>query len=116
MTGLENDKIEKEVRKKLNKAKVRIRHIPYDNTMKSEIKLYRWIELDTVMELKSEPFIFERDAQHFAYAFQDKFGYEPTVVEENFKFYVYTGWILKEGFMSYGLNQGYEYFMCPNYS
>ena len=37
--------------------------------MKEEIRMYPWVELDTVIELKSESFSAENEAYHFADAF-----------------------------------------------
>lgn len=103
-------------RKQKQGIKAHNRHIQWEKGMKSEVKLYRWIELDEVMELKSEPFLSELEAQHFADAFQDCFLYDPSVVCEKGKYYVYTGWLLKMGFHSYGLNQNFQYYVFSNNS
>ena len=116
---------EKEIVKKIlenldKKRKQGIRahgkHIPYEEGMKSEVKLYPWRVLDAIMELKSEPFSSEREANHFAAVFRDNFLYDPTVVHEGGKYYVYTGWLLKDGFNSYGLNQKFQHYVFVNWS
>lgn len=103
-------------RKQKQGIKAHSRHIQQKQGMKSEVRLYRWIELDKVMELKSEPFSSEQEAVHFAEVFQDCFLYDPTVVREKENYYVYTGWVLKMGFYSYGLNQQFQYYVFTNYS
>lgn len=84
--------------------------------MKEEIRMYPWVELDTVIELKSEPFSAENEAYHFADAFYDNFLYKPVVLQEQESYYVYTGWMLKSGIYSYGLNWKFRCYTFPNYS
>lgn len=84
--------------------------------MKEEIRMYPWVELDTVIELKSEPFSAENKAYHFADAFYDNFLYKPVILQEQESYYVYTGWMLKSGIYSYGLNWKFRYYTFPNYS
>lgn len=84
--------------------------------MKQAVKMYRWVEFDNVFELKSEPFDILIEAQHFSECFNDNFLYDSYCEEIDGKFYVFTGWILKDGFLSYSVCSKGEFFEFSNWS
>ena len=90
-----------------------IKHIP---GMKDYVIMRRWIELETVIELKSEAFSTESEARHFSDCFNDSFLADSEYFEEYGKYYVYSGWLLKDGIMSYSLNSKGAYFEFANWS
>lgn len=80
-------------------------HQPY-------IKMYRWIEFDEIMELRSAPFKTIEEAEHFRDCFNDNF-LEDAYVDDNLR--VYTGWIEKACYTSY-LSRSREYYEFVNWS
>ena len=97
-------------------VKAHAKHLCREPWMKEYVRMDRWTELDQVMELKSEPFDAEYDAEHFRDCFNDNFLCEAYYKEENGKYYVYSGWIMRVGFVSYAYNFGQngQYFMFSN--
>ncbi len=79
-------------------------HQPY-------IKMYRWIEFDEIMELRSAPFKTIEEAERFRDCFNDNFLEEAYVKDMR----VYTGWIEKFVYISYKI--GHEsYYEFANWS
>lgn len=119
--SLDNAEIHREIITRFNHllkigVKAHTQKIALLPEMKEEIRMYPWVELDTVIELKSEPFSTESEACHFVDAFYDNFLYEPVVLQELESYYVYTGWMLKSGIYSYGINWKFRCYIFPNYS
>lgn len=94
------------------------RQIKQKEGMKEHIRMYRHAEFETVMQLVSEPFATEEEAKHFSEVFNDCFPYNSTYEKRGDVYYVYSGWVLKQGFVSYSLNdrQKGAYWMFANWS
>lgn len=92
------------------------KRIPCYSGMKEFVKMYRWTEFDTVMELKSEPFMTLEEALHFVDCFNDNFLYDAYCVNEQSRYYVYSGWILKSSFMAYCKRSKNAYYEFANWS
>lgn len=94
------------------------KHISCRDCDRDEVKMYRYTVLKKVMELKSEAFDTEDAARHFMDCFNDSFILRASIVAEEGRYYVYSGWMPISGFTSYFLNAGQEglYFVFPNWS
>ena len=92
------------------------KHIELQNGMKEYVKMFNWTVFDSVMELKSEPFETMEEAEHFSAVFNDCFLYDSYCAEEKGKFYVYSGWVLRFGFLSYTVNSKGHYYEFANWS
>lgn len=92
------------------------KHIELQSGMKEYVKMFKWTVFDSVMELKSESFEKIEEAEHFSAVFNDCFLYDSYCVEENGKYYVYTGWVLSLGFASYALSAKGKYYVFANWS
>lgn len=119
--GLDEKRIYDETIKKIeHKKRLGLKahhlHIPYVPNTKEYVKMYRWCELDKVIELKSEPFSTKEEALHFASCFNDSFLAEAICVEENGVFYVYSGWMIKSIMLVYALNNKNQFFTFANWS
>ena len=82
--------------------------------MKETVKMFRWTMFDSVMELKSEPFDNMEEAKFFSDSFNDNFLYDSYCKEENGKYYVYSGWMLRFGFEGYTLSSRGKYYEFSN--
>jgi len=92
------------------------KHIEYVPGMKEYVIMYRWIDLDTVIELRSESFETELEAKHFSECFNDSFLADSVYLEENGKYYVYSGWMIKHTMMTYSWRSKGQYFEFANWS
>ncbi len=92
------------------------KHLPRESGMKVYVKMFRWVEFDSIIALKSEPFDSEREAQHFADRFNDNFLEEAYCELEHGHWYVYSDWLIKSRYMSYCINSKGEYFEFANWS
>lgn len=109
--------VEAKLKEKMNNGvSAHSKHIECLPHMKQYIKMYRYIELDTVIKLVSEPFDSIEDAQHFADSFSDNFLYDAKCEKVNGKYCVCTDWLLKAGMMSYSYNNKDYYFEFANWS
>lgn len=99
-----------------NGIKAHSKHIPCENGMKEYVRMYRHCEMKDIIELVSEPFDSLQEAQHFADCFNDNFLYDAYCKEKDGKFYVYSGWLIKFGFISYSISSKGEYFEFANWS
>jgi len=94
------------------------RLMPTDG-MKDYIYMDRWMELNTVISLMSEPFDNKEHAEHFAAVFNDCFLAEAVCEQrEDGKYWVFSGWLYKHWVISYSINFGqkFAYFMFANWS
>lgn len=91
----------------------RIKHI---SGMKEYITMYRWNELDSVIELISEPFATKAEAEHFAECFNDSLLAEAKCIENGGQFFVLSGWMLKNTVMSYSWEGEGRCFEFANWS
>lgn len=109
--------IVRKINKKLNRGvKAHSLHIPYKEGMKEYVKMHRWIELNTVIQLKSEPFDTLFEAQYFSDCFNDSFLYDSFCKEEDGCFYVYSDWVIKSEFVSYSVKSKGLYWEFANWS
>jgi hypothetical protein len=92
------------------------KHIKAPLNGKETVKMFRFVEFDQVMELKSEPFHTLEDAIHFSECFNDNFLYESYCKEEYGSYYVYSGWIFKSGMISYNITSKGLYWEFSNWS
>lgn len=76
------------------------------------VKMYRWTELNHVIQLRTEPFETIEEAEHFKDCFNDNF-LEDAYVDDDLR--VYTGWIEKACYTSY-LSRNREYYEFVNWS
>lgn len=114
---------EKEIEKRIKKLQKngyrahRYRYMP-DEGMEEYVWMIRNVELNTVIELVSEPFDTETEAKHFANVFNDCFLADASYTLENGKYRVYTGWLIKQWVIPYSMNNGQKgsYFMFANWS
>lgn len=122
-TGL--DKLEAQIykevsRKRESKIKQGImahaKHIPPQSDAPEYVKMYRHAEFDTVISLVSLPFDSYEQAKHFSDCFNDSFLYDSYCIEENGRFCVYSGWLIKQGFISYSAGSKGQYFEFANWS
>jgi len=103
--------------KKLKQGiKVHSRHIPYQEGTPEYIKMYRLAEGDKILSLISQPFDNYEQAKHFSDCFNDSFLYNSSCEEKEGSFYVYSGWLIKYGFMSYSIRSKGMYFEFANWS
>lgn len=92
------------------------KNIGYPLSDKRMVKMYLWFDCGKAMELKSEPFYSEEEAKHFSDAFNDNFLYDSTVEKEENQYFVYSGWVLKSGLLSYSIMSNGAYYEFLNAS
>ena len=89
---------------------------PYQDGMPEYVKMYRLAEGDKVLSLISQPFDSYEQAIHFSECFNDSFLCDSCCEEKDGKYYVYSGWIIKQGFLSYSVRSNGQYFEFANWS
>jgi len=94
------------------------KHIECPEWMRHDVKMFRHVELNDVIELYSEPFDTQEEAQHFADCFNDSFLAEAECIEESGKYVVYSGYLIKHSFSSYAINDNQcgRYYLFANWS
>lgn len=119
------DEIEDHIYKELFKArekrlrqelKPHSKRIPYQDGAPEYVKMYRLAEGNRVLSLISQPFDNYEQVKHFSECFNDSFLYDSCCEEKDGKFYVYSGWLIKQGFMSYSVHSKGMYFEFANWS
>lgn len=78
-----------------------IKRIGLEEGMKEYVRMYRHCYFDIIMELYSEPFDTEHEAQHFRDCLEDHLPLYPEVREENGKYIVYSGLVYPSILISY---------------
>ena len=92
------------------------KRIPYQDGAPEYVKMYRLAEGDKVLSLISQPFDSYEQAKHFSECFNDSFLCDSYCEEKDGMCYVYSGWIIKQGFMSYSVRSKGMYFEFANWS
>ena len=119
------DKLEAQIYKEVStkqEAKIKqgvrphAKHIPPQSGAPEYVKMYRNAEFDTVISLVSQPFDSYEQAKHFSDCFNDSFLYDSYCVEEDGRFCVYSGWLIKYGFIAYSIHSKGRYFEFANWS